>query len=63
MSNERVHFRLLKMPCCQHLFCNVNSRLPSYCPNCGQHVYPQIKHCAVISDENAWLNYDENKQP
>lgn len=63
MATERIHFRLLQMPCCQHLFCNVNPRLPSYCPNCGKAVYPQVKHCAIISDDNAKLVYDEKKQP
>lgn len=63
MATERVHFRLLQMPCCGHLFCNVNPRLPSFCPNCGKGVYPQVKHCAIISDADAQLTYDESKQP
>ncbi len=58
-QRERVHFRLLQMPCCSHLFCNVNPRLPSYCPACGTRVYPEIKSGVRISDENAWLEYEE----
>lgn len=60
-TTERVHFRLLQMPCCQHLFCNVNPRLPSYCPACGKSVYLEIRGCALISDDNATLKYDERK--
>lgn len=55
---ERVHFRLIQMPCCKHLFCNVNPRLPSYCPACGVSVYPQVKGCVLVSDDNATLKYD-----
>lgn len=60
MQTERVHFRLIQMPCCQHLFCNVNARWPSYCPNCGKYVYPEVKGCASISDDNAILKYKEH---
>ncbi len=63
MVNERVHFRLLQLPCCGHLFCNVNPRLPSFCPNCGKGIWPQVKTCAIISDDEAVLKYDEKKQP
>lgn len=60
MQTERVHFRLIQMPCCQHLFCNVNARWPSYCPNCGKYVYPEVKGCALISDDSAILKYKEH---
>lgn len=56
---ERVHFRLIQMPCCSHLFCNVNPRLPSFCPACGASVYPWVKGCVLVSDENASLKYNE----
>jgi hypothetical protein len=62
ICNERVPFRLIQMPCCQHLFCNVNHRWPSFCPNCGAHVFPQIKGCALILDEDAWLKYDNGEK-
>lgn len=61
MVTERVHFRLIQMPCCKHLFCNVNPRLPSYCPECGTHVYAEIRACILISDDNAILKYREIK--
>lgn len=56
-QTERVHFRLITMPCCGHLFCNVNPRLPSYCPMCGSSVYPEVKSCITISDEGAILKW------
>lgn len=60
---ERVHFRLISMPCCAHLFCNVNARWPSFCPNCGAHVYPRVREGALISDDNATLAYNPEKRP
>ena len=33
---EVCHFRLIRMPCCSHLLCWVNPRLPNYCPECGK---------------------------
>ena len=42
VTNERVHFRMIEMPCCQHLFCNVNHCWPSFCPNCGRLVMQMI---------------------
>lgn len=63
MSTERVHFRLIQMPCCGHLFCNVNPRLPTFCSQCGQLVYPQVRGCVLIGDDKAILKYDEGKTP
>lgn len=57
--HERVHFRFLKMPCCGFLYCNVNPRLPSYCPECGKNVIRQLNASIRISDPNAELNYKE----
>ena len=54
-STERVHFRLIQMPCCDHLFCNVNPRFPSYCPACGKGVYPEVKGAVLLEDQNAIL--------
>ncbi len=56
---ERIHFRLIQMPCCNHLFCNVNPRLPSYCPACGKSVYSRLREGegVLISDNNAWIRY------
>lgn len=61
-QTERVHFRLINMPCCNHMFCNVNHRWPSFCPNCGVHVFPNVKGCAVISDDHAILKYDDGRK-
>ena len=57
-TTERVHFRLIQMPCCGHLFCNVNPRFPSHCPQCGTFVYPKVKESVLISDAEAILKYD-----
>jgi len=58
--NERVHFRLLFMSCCGHLYCRVNPRLPNFCPECGARVYAQIKahpEAVQVEDTNAILRY------
>ena len=62
MITQLVPFRLIDMPCCHHMFCSVNSRWPSFCPNCGKHVFSEIKGCALITDLNATLKYDETKK-
>lgn len=62
MSTERVPFRLIQMPCCGFLFCNVNARWPNYCPECGKFVFEQVKSCSLINDQHAELNYDESKR-
>lgn len=56
-STERVHFRLILMPCCGFLFCNVNPRLPNYCPECGKAVFIKVRNqdAIRISDSNATL--------
>lgn len=58
-TNERVLFRLMQMPCCNHLLCWVNPRLPSYCPECGTFIYIKLRDGSqtLITDENAWLKY------
>jgi predicted nucleic acid-binding Zn-ribbon protein len=60
-THERVWFRLIKMPCCGFLFCNVNPRLPLYCPECGNAVFLKIKNqeSILISDPNATLTIKE----
>lgn len=62
-TTERVHFRLIAMPCCGHMFCSVNSRWPSYCPQCGAMVYPRVQEGVRISDPDAKLVYDLSKRP
>lgn len=54
-STERVPFRLIQTPCCETLLCWVNPRLPSYCPECGTGIYPQVKSCVLVHDSQATL--------
>ncbi len=58
---ERVHFRFIQMPCCSFLYCNVNPRLPSYCPECGVFVLAEVRAGIRLSDDDAKLHYDETK--
>lgn len=59
MTIERIHFRLLVTPCCTTQLCWVNPRLPTYCPECGARVYPEIRSEVRVSDENATIKYSE----
>jgi hypothetical protein len=52
---ERVHFRLLVMPCCAHQLCWVNPRFPTYCPECGKRAYPEVRSAVTFDDPNATL--------
>lgn len=59
-TNEKVKFRLFQMPCCGHLLCWLNPRLPTYCPECGKGVLLQLKsgeHTRTLAD--AWLRLEE----
>lgn len=53
--NERVHFRLLQMQCCDVVLCHVNPRFPNYCPECGKFVYPKVKEWVVSEEPDAWI--------
>lgn len=55
--NERIIFRFFTLSCCGHMLCWVNPRYPSYCPECGTHIYPNVKGDATIIDNNAHLRY------
>jgi hypothetical protein len=44
-------------PQCNHNLCWVNPRLPSYCPECGKHIYPAVRGAIHVSDEQAELRY------
>lgn len=58
--NERVHFRLLHMPCCNHQLCWVNPRLPTHCPECGKFVIDELRACPQhirLNDREAWIKY------
>jgi len=57
---ERVHFRLIQLPCCEHLYCRVNPRLPNFCPECGERVFALLKQDPtkiLVSDIDAELRY------
>jgi len=58
-TNERVNFRMFQVPCCGHLLCWVNPRLPNYCPECGKFIYAALKthseQHVKIHDQNAVL--------
>lgn len=58
---ERVWFRLIHLPCCGHLLCWVNPRLPAYCPECGKQILRQLKAkdttCFHLDDPDTTLTY------
>jgi hypothetical protein len=60
-TRERVWFRLIHLPCCGHLLCWVNPRLPAYCPECGKHVLTELRvkdsPCFKLNDAEATLTY------
>lgn len=59
-QHSRVWFRMYHMPCCGHLLCWVNPRIPSYCPECGKQVLRELKteEHTKINDADAELNYN-----
>jgi hypothetical protein len=60
VTTERIHFRLIRFPCCNYLYCAVNPRLPTYCVECGEQIYAKIKtdpSCILVSEEKATLKY------
>ena len=58
MTTEYVPFRIIVMPCCGHQLCWVNPRLPTYCPECGKIVYPEVRSCVINKDERALLQFN-----
>ena len=61
LSNQRVQFRLLQMPCCNTLICWVNPRRPNWCPECGKGViyhYSRERWTETYSD--AWLRIEDD---
>jgi hypothetical protein len=59
---ERVHFRVIQMPCCNHILCWVNPRLPTFCPECGSSVIRGIqvqRENIKLSDKTAWLSFTQ----
>jgi len=57
MRYERVNFRLYRMVCCGHLLCWVNPRPPTFCPECGANVYPEVRGWALHVDDEAVIQY------
>lgn len=54
--NEMVQFRLFQMPCCGHMLCWVNPRLPSHCPECGATVLARLKQGdCTLQHRVAWI--------
>ena len=60
---ERVPFRLIRMPCCGFMFCNVNNRMPNYCIECGKFVFHTVREGILMHDQDTKLVYDESKMP
>jgi len=59
-TREQIHFRYIQMPCCNHLLCWVNPRLPSYCPECGTSIYRQLRFelgHILGESQKAWIEY------
>jgi hypothetical protein len=52
MALTIADFRLINTECCHVILCWVNPRLPTYCPECGKRIYPQVK---------SWVTYQDNK--
>lgn len=63
---ENIQFRLFNMPCCHHLLCWVNPRLPNFCPECGKSVVLALrekKEATVVNDKQAWISFHEGGTP
>lgn len=61
-TREHVPFRLIRTPCCGHLLCWVNPRLPTYCPECGTMILPRIRPDAegsILRSTSGWLELPE----
>jgi DNA-directed RNA polymerase subunit RPC12/RpoP len=59
-TTEKIRFRLFHMPCCSHLLCWINHRLPNFCPECGTSVLLKLrehKEATRISDDDSWITY------
>jgi hypothetical protein len=57
---QRVVFKLIQMPCCGHMLCWVNPRFPTYCPECGTHIFRTVKQGVMFSDDEAVLETHGN---
>jgi hypothetical protein len=52
-EKQRIHFRLIRMPCCGQTLYWVNSQLPNHCPECGKKL--KFGSQILVDDEEAWL--------
>ena len=43
LTHEFCHFQLIHTPCCGHLLCWVNPRLPNFCPECGKPILAALR--------------------
>jgi hypothetical protein len=58
-TRELVPFRLIQTPCCGTMLCWVNPRLPNYCPECGKHIFRDLKFGGTLLEaRNAWLEME-----
>lgn len=55
-TNEKVPFRLIACPDCNHQVCWVNPRLPSFCSACGHSIYLRLRNGeGILFTCDAWL--------
>jgi hypothetical protein len=59
---EMIRFKIFFMPCCGHMLCWVNPRMPNYCPECGKSTVggQLVKTAIQFSDDNARLHYHDD---
>jgi len=57
MTQEKVIFRYIATECCGAQLCWVNPRLPNYCPECGKHIFPNVKGWILVN-KPAWLSIE-----
>jgi hypothetical protein len=62
-DNYRVEFRLIQTPCCSTLLCWVNPRIPNYCPECGKHIFRELKFNGALPDPRpGWLKVSDARK-
>jgi hypothetical protein len=60
VTNEKIQFRLILMPCCGVMICWANPRRPNYCPECGTRIFqhfPKSRWETTFSE--AWLRVED----
>ena len=58
--SEVVRFRVYHMPCCGHMLCWLNPRIPTFCPECGKSVYSDLKtgQATMVDDDRATVTME-----